>query len=100
MGGFVVADVETIGNQIEAGFWGLIGVIFAAQAIRTRGAVRVRCATAAVVLLCFGLSDLFEMRTGAWWRPWWLLAIKAACILALLTLLWRHGRAGRRPPRV
>ena len=32
----------------------------------------------------FGFSDLVEAQTGAWWRPWWLLVIKAACIVSFL----------------
>ncbi|MBE7495235.1 MAG: hypothetical protein HS117_09830 [Verrucomicrobiaceae bacterium] len=40
----------------------------------------------------FGLSDLIESGTGAWWHPWWLLVMKAACVLAFL-LAWRAQRA-------
>jgi hypothetical protein len=32
----------------------------------------------------FGLSDLVESQTGAWWTPWWLFAWKALCVLGLL----------------
>lgn len=43
----------------------------------------------------FGVSDLIEAQTGAWWDPWWLLVMKAACVLVFL-LAWRaHRRQGK-----
>lgn len=39
--------------------------------------------TAGVAFLFFGASDMVEMRTGAWFEPWWLLVWKAACVLVL-----------------
>ncbi|MBE7458640.1 MAG: hypothetical protein KJ057_17160 [Phycisphaerae bacterium] len=42
-----------------------------------------------MTFLAFGASDVVEADTGAWWRPWWLLAWKAACLAVLLTLLIR-----------
>ncbi|MBK8094200.1 MAG: hypothetical protein IPK32_20095 [Verrucomicrobiaceae bacterium] len=39
----------------------------------------------------FGVSDVIESRTGAWWHPWWLLVMKAACVLCFL-LAWMRQR--------
>lgn len=39
----------------------------------------------------FGLSDLIESRTGAWWHPWWLLVLKSACVFCFL-LAWLRLR--------
>lgn len=92
------------GNALEAGLWIAIGVGFAVYgrlgirrddaASGGRGAAgsRRRCGFAFLVFVAFGLSDVVEMGTGAWWRPWWLFAWKAACVLALLVLLIDHGR--------
>lgn len=44
----------------------------------------------------FGVSDLIEAQTGAWWEPWSLLVMKAACVLVFL-LAWRAHRRQRRP---
>ena len=44
--------------------------------------------TAAATLTLFGLSDIVEIQTGAWWQPWWLLVWKGACISGLVLLLW------------
>lgn len=41
---------------------------------------------AAITLIAFGFSDLVETKTGAWWRPWWLLVWKVACVLALAAI--------------
>ncbi len=80
--GFVAANV------VEALLWFLVaGIVF----------YRFRSAAGAVLLVAFGISDLVETQTGAWWRPWWLLVWKAACIAGLLTLLvlaWRNKKAG------
>lgn len=39
----------------------------------------------------FGVSDVIESETGAWWHPWWLLVLKAACVLCFL-LAWLRLR--------
>jgi hypothetical protein len=43
----------------------------------------------AVSLLFFGVSDLIEVHTGAWWRPWWLFMLKALCLLGIIRSLWK-----------
>ena len=44
----------------------------------------------------FAVTDLIEVRTGAWHEPWWLGLLKVACVLVFL-LAWRvHRRQGSR----
>jgi len=74
-------------NYAEAILWVLIGLTFVAYAVRRAGAVRRRCVVAALTFLLFGVSDVIEVQTGAWWRPWWLLVWKGSCVAALLVLL-------------
>jgi hypothetical protein len=91
-------DLHQFGNAIEAGFWVLAGFGVVAATVR-RPALRARGLFTAFVLISFGCSDLVEIRTGAWWRPWWLLAWKAACVVALVMLAvdhWRRNRCNRR----
>ena len=66
-----------------------------------RGVVRRDCIVAAITFAIFGASDLVEATTGAWWRPWWLLLWKAACLFAFLVLLVRYvrRRSQRQDPR-
>lgn len=35
------------------------------------------------LLIFFGISDIIEIYTGAWWRPWWLFLWKAVCLLGI-----------------
>ena len=89
----VIADGLFSGaNYAEAGLWILVAIAFGVVAIRRAGAARRRCAGAAVAFLLFGVSDVVEAETGAWWRPWWLLAWKATCIAGLLALLLEYRR--------
>jgi hypothetical protein len=96
-------------NSIEAALWILIGVAFAVVGFATglgvwhkgdeKGAsTRKQTWIAAITFIVFGLSDIVEIRTGAWWRPWWLLVWKALCVITLLVLLlmYRHGRKNNR----
>jgi hypothetical protein len=78
------------GNLIEAGLWLTIGAGFALSALAP--ARRGSKMLAALAFALFGLTDVVEHRTGAWWRPWWLLVLKAGCIVALLVLLIHYRR--------
>ena len=76
-------------NQLEAGLWIAIAVVIAIDAVQ-RPHVRFDCIVAAVAFALFGVSDIVETTTGAWWRPRWLLMWKAACVVTFLWLLKRH----------
>ena len=83
-------------NYVEIGVWCAIALVVATFAARRAGASRRDGLFAAVTLGAFGASDYAEVRTGGeWWTPWWLLAWKAACVLALLMLLLRARRRKR-----
>ena len=69
-----------LANHIEAGLWIVLAIV---TAIRGRWKPRFVLATA---LLLFGISDVVEAHTGAWYDPWWLLLWKAACLATFLTL--------------
>ena len=92
----LAANLHSIGNLIEAGFWIALGVGFGVFAVMKKAAVRVRCAIAGVALVVFGFSDVVERHTGAWYRPWWLFAWKAGCVAILGWLLWCYFRARQR----
>jgi hypothetical protein len=49
-------------------------------------------ATAAFGFVLFGISDLIEIGTGAWWRPGWLLLAKIACLSLLVACLLAYLR--------
>ena len=84
-------------NYLEIGLWCAIGAVVAVHGLRRTGAARRNALVAAVVLVAFGASDYAEIHSGGeWWRPWWLLLWKAACVVALLGLLVL-ARARREP---
>lgn len=84
-------------NVLEAALWTVIGATLAAAGLRP-GRHRTLLRVSAAAFLAFGVSDLVETRTGAWWRPWWLLMWKAACIAVLLACLLRYRAARLREP--
>jgi hypothetical protein len=84
-----IDPVFVLSNQFEAALWMFIAVAMTVAAARRRH-VRWECAIGAIAFALFGVSDLVETTTGAWWRPWWLLAWKAACVIAFCWLLKRY----------
>lgn len=51
---------------------------------------------AALGFFAFGISDAVEISTGAWWKPWWLLIWKIACVAIIAQFFWRELREHRR----
>jgi hypothetical protein len=79
--------VLTIFNFIEACFWAgvAVGVLIFSERLPDKRRRIAYVATAAFFL--FGISDVVEIHTGAWWRPPWLLLLKGCCIIVLLACL-------------
>jgi hypothetical protein len=86
---------EELFNYCEAVLWFVLGVVVVIAARKQSAAVRRKASVAFVAFLAFGVSDLIEVRTGAWWTPWWLFVLKAACVLVLVGCLWRHMQSIR-----
>lgn len=80
-------------NIGEAALWAAMGmVVLAWSFLRARASRSQRSRLWAGVLIAaalfaFALSDVVESRTGAWWRPWWLLVWKGACVLVLVIVV-------------
>jgi hypothetical protein len=47
------------------------------------------------LLVTFGVSDIVETHTGAWFRPWWMLLWKAVNLAGIVALAFREIRATR-----
>ncbi len=77
-------------NITEIILWSCIGIGFTVIAARRKGSERLRVFILALAFLVFGLSDFIELQTGAWWRPIWLLFMKAACVAVFVLALRRH----------
>ena len=92
-------------NACEAALWLTLGTAVLLSALLSQP-LRAGTLVLSLALLAFGASDIVETQTGAWWRPWWLLAWKAACVVVLgwWVIAWViRGRRIRadldRPPR-
>ena len=86
-------EFARLSNQIEAGFWMFIGLCFVVALLRP--AMRRAKFLAAANFFVFGGSDLVEAHTGAWWRPWWLLVWKVACVAVMVAQWVMYARAMR-----
>jgi hypothetical protein len=87
--------VLQIFNLVEALFWAGVAVGVLVFSKRLPDKRRRIAYVAATVFLLFGLSDLVEIYTGAWWKPLWLLSWKGSCIVGLLACLIWYSRAKR-----
>jgi hypothetical protein len=76
-------------NLGEAILWLSIAAICLLMMFFRKG-VRVDLFFAAIYFAAFGVSDLVERHTGAWYRPWWLLAWKGVCLVGFAVLLYRY----------
>ena len=73
-------NLETTGNLIEAALWFTISIVLLAKALRAEVDLRGTFFILSAAFFAFSLSDLIESQTGAWWRPVWLLILKATCL--------------------
>jgi len=71
-------------NHAEAFLWWSMAVFFVVRFTKSRALWRCWNWVLPLAFGFFGVSDWIEARTGAWWTPWWLLAIKAACVAVFL----------------
>ena len=70
-------------NFYESFFWCILAFGFLIKTIKSR---RPLFLLIGIALLLFGVSDIVEMWSGAWWKPWWLLVWKAGCVIGLIYL--------------
>lgn len=84
-------------NAVEAALW--IGMAFVVVFFG-RQPRRISTYLWSLTLFLFGISDIVELQTGAFWRPWWLLAWKAGCLATFLSLFAHHQRLKRARPEV
>jgi hypothetical protein len=92
------ATIHVWFNIAEAAVWVVIGAALVIWS-RTFAARQRRVGlVAGVTFIAFAATDVVEVQTGAWYRPWWLFVGKAACLVVLGTCygiyLVRKPRAG------
>ena len=92
-----MSELERNGNLIEAGLWFVVTMVLLTQGLRARGPLRRVLAFLTVAFFVFGISDLIEARTGAWWRPFWLLLMKSGCVGTFMYGFREYYRIKKRP---
>jgi hypothetical protein len=71
-------------NVVEAVFWLVLAAIVATRARSAHPSFRLLGYIVSVAFLAFAGTDLVEVKTGAWYRPWWLLGYNVACLAVIL----------------
>jgi len=82
-------------NFFEAGLWFLMALFLSGWALSGRAAAGQKKVSLLLsgILVLFGITDLIEMRTGAWWEPAWLLVLNAVCVVGIaFCLIWLSRR--------
>ena len=85
-------DIQLAGNLIEAALWFAVCLFLLFKASGAPDELRRICLLLALSFFVFGLSDLIESQTGAWWRPWWLVVMKGACVVGFVVGFARYYR--------
>jgi hypothetical protein len=92
-------DLEVSGNWIESALWLGVSLTFLGMALRNSAPLRRLFLVLAGAFLLFGVSDVIETQTGAWWRPPWLLLLKGGCIVVFALCFRKYYRLTRRKDR-
>ncbi|MGM3308274.1 hypothetical protein ACSQ6I_20240 [Anabaena sp. WFMT] len=79
------------GNYIEAVLWSLFSLGFLIYSYKRNYLIAKRKnQITSIIFLLFGLSDIVEIQTGGWWKPWWLLLWKASCVIGFIVCFWDY----------
>jgi hypothetical protein len=91
-------DLEVVFNRYEAVLWFAFALLCLCASLRPSAKHRRDLLILTAAFGAFGVSDIIESHTGAWWRPWWLFVLKAACVLAMAPPAWRLWKSRPRKP--
>ncbi len=84
-------------NYLESVLWFMFALILLVNATRFGVGHRLFKVTlvTAVTFFLFGISDVIEAHTGAWWHPFGLLLLKVACVLTLAGCYYRYRQIAK-----
>jgi hypothetical protein len=77
-------NIAEIFNYFESGLWFSIALIVFLRRQNPNVELKKLAIIVSISFAFFGVSDVIEASTGAWWRPLWLLALKALCICSFI----------------
>jgi hypothetical protein len=84
--------MHAIFNYCEAVFWVFVSFVVLIAAWKSKRHVQRIAYVAVPTLFLFGVSDIVEVSTRAWWRPFWLLLWKGFCIAILVICVFLYWR--------
>ena len=88
-------NASEIYNWVEVILWPSVGLACLIGTFCKQGKIPGQIWLLALAFAVFGLSDYIELQTGAWWKPWWLLAMKVGCTSAFILVGLSHYRSER-----
>lgn len=91
-------DLEYTFNLSEAGLWFAFSAVMLGKAWWLKNKLGEIFTSLCAAFFFFGISDLIEAHTGAWWTPLWLLVWKAACLAWLLFEFFRYRKTTKTNP--
>ncbi|MCB9757961.1 MAG: hypothetical protein H6753_06040 [Candidatus Omnitrophica bacterium] len=71
-------------NFCEAIFWFVYAFVCWKLPLFPKDQTSRRRTWVAITFIFLGFSDLVEMNSGGWWKPWWLLVWKGTCVIIVL----------------
>ncbi len=84
--------MHAIFNYCEAVFWVVVSLVVLIAATKSSRHIKKIAYVAVPTLFLFGVSDIVEVYTRAWWRPFWLLLWKGLCIIILVSCVVYYWR--------
>lgn len=85
-------NIASIFNYCEAGLWFTISLMVFLRRKNPNLTITKLAIQTSISFFFFGISDLIEANTGAWWQPWWLLVLKVLCILSFVYCWIKYKR--------
>ena len=71
-------------NYFEIVLWSLFGLVMLIKSRDSNPNQTHIFYISSIAFFLFAMSDYIEIQTGAWWNPWWLFVMKAACVIAFI----------------
>jgi len=81
-------DFKTF-NFVEGINWLILGIFFLTLSKIIPQKYKKLALFTSLILILFGITDFIEIRTGAYWIPWWLLVWNIFCVSGIiLSTVW------------
>ncbi|QDV50889.1 hypothetical protein Enr17x_29340 [Gimesia fumaroli] len=77
-------------NYIEIVLWSLFGFVMLLKSRDSNPNQIHIFYLSSIAFFIFAMSDYIEIQTGAWWKPWWLFAMKASCVITFLFCIFKY----------